>query len=32
MERGTLSVDTPNDLERVIEAMADDELRVTYEN
>lgn len=32
MERETLSVDTPNDLERVIEAMADDELRVTYEN
>lgn len=32
MERDTLCVDTPKDLERVIEAMADDKLRVAYEN
>ncbi len=32
MEHETLSVDTPKDLERVVEAMTDDELRAHYEN
>lgn len=32
MEHETLSVDTPYDLERVIEAMAEDKLRISYEN
>jgi 3-deoxy-manno-octulosonate cytidylyltransferase (CMP-KDO synthetase) len=32
MEQETLSVDTPHDLERVILAMDDDELRLRYEN
>jgi len=32
MEHETLSVDTPYDLKRVIEAMADDQLRAAYEN
>ncbi|NQU57188.1 MAG: 3-deoxy-manno-octulosonate cytidylyltransferase [Rhodospirillales bacterium] len=32
MSHETLSVDTPYDLERVIEAMADDELRAAYDN
>lgn len=32
MDHETLSVDTPYDLERVIKAMAEDELRTRYEN
>lgn len=32
MDHETLSVDTPYDLERVIEAMSDDDLRKCYEN
>lgn len=32
MNQETLSVDTPHDLERVIKAMEEDELRMTYDN